>query len=76
MTSSCLIRRVISRSGRSRAWINGTPVTLNQLQDLGSLLVEIHGQNEHIRLNQYGMSDSACWMVAVTTPDDLERVSE
>lgn len=50
--SSCLLRRVISRSGRSRAWINGTPVTLNQLQELGALLVEIHGQNEHIRLNQ------------------------
>ena len=49
---NCLIRRVISRSGRSRAWINGTPVTLNQLQELGTLLVEIHGQNEHIRLNQ------------------------
>ncbi|MDX1557171.1 MAG: AAA family ATPase, partial [Xanthomonadales bacterium] len=50
--STCLLRRVISRSGRSRAWINGTPVTLNQLQELGTLLVEIHGQNEHIRLNQ------------------------
>lgn len=48
----CLLRRVISRSGRSRAWINGTAVTLNQLQELGSLVVEIHGQNEHIRLNQ------------------------
>lgn len=47
---SCLLRRVISRSGRSRAWINGTPVTLNQLAELGALLVEIHGQNEHIRL--------------------------
>ncbi len=49
---SCLLRRVISSSGRSRAWINGTPVTLNQLQELGALLVEIHGQNEHIRLSQ------------------------
>jgi len=49
---TCLLRRVVSRSGRSRAWINGTAVTLNQLQDLGGLLVEIHGQNEHIRLNQ------------------------
>lgn len=52
--TSCLLRRVISRSGRSRAWINGTAVTLNQLQELGTLLVEIHGQNEHIRLNQAG----------------------
>lgn len=51
-SNGCLLRRVISRSGRSRAWINGTAVTLNQLQELGALLVEIHGQNEHIRLNQ------------------------
>jgi len=50
--NGCLLRRVISSGGRSRAWINGTPVTLNQLQELGALLVEIHGQNEHIRLNQ------------------------
>ncbi|MGH8033798.1 MAG: DNA repair protein RecN [Lysobacterales bacterium] len=48
----CLLRRVISESGRSRAWINGTTVTLNQLQGLGECLVEIHGQNEHVRLVQ------------------------
>jgi DNA repair protein RecN (Recombination protein N) len=46
----CLLRRTIASSGRSRAWINGTPVTLQQLGDLGSLLVELHGQNEHVRL--------------------------
>ncbi|HLF30563.1 MAG TPA: DNA repair protein RecN [Xanthomonadales bacterium] len=49
---SCLLRRVISDSGRSRAWINGTAVTLSQLQELGECLVEIHGQNEHVRLLQ------------------------
>jgi len=48
----CLLRRIISDNGRSRAWINGTAVTLSQLQELGELLVEIHGQNEHIRLVQ------------------------
>ena len=47
---SCLLRRMISAGGRSRAWINGTVVTLQQLSELGDLLVEIHGQNEHIRL--------------------------
>jgi len=47
---SCLLRRVIGDNGRSRAWINGSPVTLQQLAELGDLLVEIHGQNEHIRL--------------------------
>jgi DNA repair protein RecN (Recombination protein N) len=47
---SCLLRRVINRNGRSRAWINGTVVTLQQLGELGEMLVEIHGQNEHLRL--------------------------
>jgi len=46
----CLLRRVIAANGRSRAWINGSVVTLQQLSELGDLLVEIHGQNEHIRL--------------------------
>jgi len=46
----CLLRRTIAATGRSRAWINGTPVTIQQLNELGNLLVEIHGQNEHVRL--------------------------
>ena len=48
--SSCLLRRMINENGRSRAWINGTAVTLAQLAELGERLVEIHGQNEHILL--------------------------
>jgi DNA repair protein RecN (Recombination protein N) len=49
---SCLLRRVMASNGRSRAWINGTAVTVAQVQELGELLVEIHGQNEHIRLTR------------------------
>lgn len=49
---SCLLRRVIHRGGRSRAWINGSAVTLQQLAGLGEALVEIHGQNEHLRLTR------------------------
>ncbi len=49
---SCLLRRTISSNGRSRAFINGSPVTVAQIQSLGHLLVEIHGQNEHLRLNK------------------------
>jgi len=48
----CLLRRTINAKGRSRAYINGTAVTLAQLQALGDLLVEIHGQNEHLKLNR------------------------
>ena len=49
---TCLLRRTISSQGRSRAFINGSPVTVAQMQSLGNLLVEIHGQNEHLRLNR------------------------
>jgi len=49
---SCLLRRTINSNGRSRAFINGTPVTLAQIQSLGHLLVDIHGQNEHLRLTK------------------------
>jgi len=43
----CLLRRVLSAEGRSRAFINGKPVTLQQLKSLGELLIDIHGQHEH-----------------------------
>jgi len=49
---SCLLRRTINANGRSRAFINGSPVTVAQVQTLGNLLVEIHGQNEHLRLTR------------------------
>ncbi len=43
----CLIRRVIQASGRSRGYINGSPVPLTLLRELGEQLVDIHGQHEH-----------------------------
>lgn len=43
--SSLLLRRSIDSQGKSRAWINGTPATATQLRELGSLLVDIHGQH-------------------------------
>jgi DNA repair protein RecN (Recombination protein N) len=46
----CLVRRVISQDGRSKAFVNGRPVTLQALQELGSNLVEIHGQHAHVHL--------------------------
>ncbi|MGS2721592.1 DNA repair protein RecN [Paraglaciecola aestuariivivens] len=42
-----IIRRVISAEGRSKAFINGTPVPLQQLKDLGQFLLSIHGQHAH-----------------------------
>ena len=43
----CLLRRVIESSGRSRAYVNGRPATVQQLRDVGELLVDIHGQHAH-----------------------------
>ncbi len=42
-----IIRRVLSSDGKSRAFINGTSVPLNQLRSLGELLIIIHGQHAH-----------------------------
>ncbi|MCK5916933.1 MAG: AAA family ATPase, partial [Cocleimonas sp.] len=44
---TCILRRVISATGKSRAWINGSPCNLRLLRQLGEQLVEIHGQHEH-----------------------------
>ena len=46
----CLLRRVIEDSGRSRGFINGRPVTLTQMRELGAQLIDIHGQHEHQKL--------------------------
>ncbi len=43
----CLIRRVVQSNGRSQAWINGRPATRYQLEQLGALLMGIHGQHAH-----------------------------
>ncbi|PWQ98533.1 DNA repair protein RecN [Leucothrix arctica] len=43
----CILRRVITSSGKSRAWINGTPANLTMLRQLGEQVVDIHGQHEH-----------------------------
>ena len=43
----CLLRRVISPDGRSKAWINGRPVPIQTLRELGTTLVDICGQQDY-----------------------------
>ena len=43
----CIIRRIIASNGRSKAYINDTPVPVKTLQGLGEKLVDIHGQHAH-----------------------------
>lgn len=44
---TCLLRRIVDDSGRSRAYVNGRSVTLQQLREAGEHLVDIHGQHAH-----------------------------
>jgi len=43
----CLIRRTVSKDGRSKGYINGRPVPMHALRELGEQLVDIHGQHAH-----------------------------
>lgn len=47
-----IVRRQITAAGKSRAWINGSPVTATQLRGLGDLLVDIHGQHAWTQLSK------------------------
>lgn len=71
----CLIRRVIQAGGRSKAFINGTPASLNQLKELGEMLVDLHGQHEHQSLQkpavQLQLLDSS-----MANPELLDRVKQ
>ena len=46
-----IIRRVVNRSGRSRAFVNDSPVSVNVLQELSSLLIDIHSQHQTLLLS-------------------------
>lgn len=46
----CILRREIWKAGKSRAFINDTPVTLTDLKEVGSRLVDIHSQHQNLLL--------------------------
>ncbi|OQB29205.1 MAG: DNA repair protein RecN [Bacteroidetes bacterium ADurb.Bin174] len=49
--SNCVVRRELTSNGKSRAFINDTPVSLNVLRDLSSQLIDIHSQHENLLLS-------------------------
>ena len=49
-SNEIFIRRVIEKSGKSRAWINGHNSSVNQVKEIGEWLMEIHSQNAHQKL--------------------------
>ena len=70
-----ILRRVINRDGRSRAWANDSPVTIQLLRELGDGMVDIHGQHAHQSLlrpdMQRNLLDTYGWY-----SDVLNRVRE
>lgn len=50
----CIIRREIQATGKTRAFVNDTPVQLSVLKDLSELLIDIHSQHQNLLLNSEG----------------------
>lgn len=44
---NCIIRRTLTAEGRSKGFINGAPVPVSLLRELGGMLVSLHGQHDH-----------------------------
>ena len=52
--AECILRRDVYASGKSRAFINDTPVSLAQMKELGEQLIDIHSQHQNLLLNTEG----------------------
>lgn len=52
--STCILRREVLSSGKSRAFVNDTPVTLNVLRAIGERLVDIHSQHHNMLIGDEG----------------------
>ena len=48
--NKCIVRREVAASGRSRAFVNDTPVSVAQLKELGARLMDIHSQHQNLLL--------------------------
>ena len=65
----CIIRRELLASGKSRAFINDTPVQLNMLKELGERLVDVHSQHQNLLLNK---QDFQLGVVDIFSGDDQQ----
>jgi len=74
--SFAIVRREISPQGKSRAFINDTPVTLNVLKDLGLMLVDIHSQHQNLMLNDPGYALHVIDRFGGLEPQVIRYVSE
>jgi DNA repair protein RecN (Recombination protein N) len=67
-----ILKREVLREGKSRAWVNGSPVTISVLSEIGSLLVDLHGQHETQSLLR---PDAQRDMLDAYADADVERVA-
>ena len=51
--TDCIVRRELTAAGKSRAFINDTPVQLSMLKELGEQLVDVHSQHQNLLLNKH-----------------------
>ena len=62
--NDCIIRRELTASGKSRAFINDTPVQLAMLKELGEHLVDVHSQHQNRLLNKQDFQLSVVDIIA------------
>jgi len=67
-----VLKREVLREGKSRAWVNGSPVTIGVLSEIGGLLVDLHGQHETQSLLR---PDAQRDMLDAYADADVERVA-
>jgi len=60
----CIIRRELTAAGKSRAFINDTPVSLKLLNEIGTQLVDIHSQHQNLLLNTQGFQQNVLDILA------------
>jgi len=62
--NDCIIRRELTAAGKSRAFINDTPVQLTMLKELGERLVDVHSQHQNLLLNKQDFQLSVLDIIA------------
>ena len=73
--SECIIRRELTTNGKSRAFINDTPTTINALKRLGNRLIDIHSQHQNLLLGQEDFQLSVLDAVA-SMPELIQSYSQ
>ena len=69
--NDCIIRRELTAAGKSRAFINDTPVQLSMLKELGERLVDVHSQHQNLLLNKQDFQMSVLDIIA----DDAQELT-